>query len=198
MVSKSSGITSPRTAVNRIVWPIGRPKMSFSFKVAITTPRATVIKIIAASITSLNKPIHFKTKAKATAMTTIPLKAITAVFSGSTIFPACDLPFGLFFLCNKSKSISIPDKNISKITPRLDKKVRSCVEEIRLKPLDPMIIPTIISATAVGTLLIWKRAINIGMINANNTTKNSDNCAISLPFSHSINSNYTKKRAPFP
>lgn len=182
------------TAVSKIVCPIGRPRISFSFKVAITTPRATVIKIIAASITSLKRPTSFKTKASTTAVTTMLINAVTAVFNGSTVFPDCDFPLGLFFLVNKSKLISIPDRNISKITPRFDKKVKSWVAETRLKPLDPMIMPTMISATAVGTLLIWKRAIKIGITNANKTTKNSDNCAIILPF-HQCN--YTKKYVLF-
>ena len=111
----------------------------------------------------------------------MPAKAVKAVGKGSTVFPACDFAFGLFFRCKRSKLISIPDKNISKVTPRFDKNVKSCVETTMLKPLEPTIIPTIISAIAVGTVLILKRAIKIGITSANKTTKNSDNCAIYSP-----------------
>ena len=63
------------------------------------------------------------------------------------------------------------------MTPKFDKNDRSCVGRTILKPLAPRITPIIISATAVGTALTCNRAIKIGTISANKTTKNKDNCA---------------------
>lgn len=58
-----------------------------------------------------------------------------------------------------------------------------------------MIIPTIISATAVGTLVTRNRAIKIGITNAKSTTKNKDSCSNSIP--PSIITKIIQKNTPF-
>ena len=60
------------------------------------------------------------------------------------------------------------------MTPRLDKKVSWEVWVIRFKQLLPIKIPTMISATAVGTVVTRKRAMTIGITRAKKTVKNSD------------------------
>lgn len=53
-----------------------------------------------------------------------------------------------------------------------------------LKRLLPRIIPVTISATAVGTLEILKRAITNGMIRAATITMRSESCSIMFRFLH--------------
>ena len=172
-VSESMGTISPKTAVKRIVCPIGRLRISFSFSVAITTPSATVEKMIVANRTSLNIPVAFNAIPRINAVSMMPTNEATARLTGD--FLSLGAP-GRFL--NKLKLISIPDKNIKTITPRLDKKVRSRVCTTRLKPLLPKMMPTIISATAVGTLATLKRAINIGISRAENIIINIESCSI--------------------
>ena len=163
------------TAVSKIVCPIGRPRISFSFKVAMTTPKATVIKMIEARATSLKRPRAFIPKASKTEATATPPKAKAATTMGLTCLPLSDFRARVcFFGLSKSKSISIPDKNIKTMTPRLDKKVSWEVWVIRFKQLLPIKIPTMISATAVGTVVTRKRAMTIGITRAKKTVKNSD------------------------
>ena len=59
-VKPNIGTISPNTAVSRIVCPIGLLKISFSLRVAITTPNATVENRIVANRGSLNRPATFK------------------------------------------------------------------------------------------------------------------------------------------
>ena len=157
--------------------------MSFSFNVAITTPRATVEKIIVANKISLNKCKLLIIKAITNEEITMRPNACEAIITGdllSRFFPGV--------LRNRSKLISIPDKNINIITPNDDKKFNVQLGLTILKKLFPRIIPVIISAMAVGIEETLNRAIIIGIINAANITINSDNCCIfsfSLPILYS-------------
>ena len=103
-------------------------------------------------------------------MAKTPAKATEAKRTGEAVACSSLLP-GL----KRPKSISIPDKNINKMTPRSESNVRVSVWWTKFRPDCPRIIPTTISATAVGTLVILKRAIIIGITRAANMTINIDN-----------------------
>ena len=64
------------------------------------------------------------------------------------------------------KSISMPLKNSSKITPNVDMLVRIESMCTRLRQLLPIMMPTMISATDVGRSLMLKRARIIGVAKA--------------------------------
>ena len=64
------------------------------------------------------------------------------------------------------------------MTPKLDKKVKWSLGVMTLKQLFPITIPTMISATAVGTVVTCRRAMTMGITRASRTTKNSENPSI--------------------
>ena len=87
----------------------------------------------------------------------------------------------------RSKLISIPERNIKIITPKLESSVNEDVSWTILKALFPRRIPATISATAVGTLETLNRAIAIGIISAANIIISIDNCCIIFPLSRKNN-----------
>ena len=101
----------------------------------------------------------------------IAVKAITAIRAGLILL--C-LDSGKSFFLKRSKLISIPDRNISKITPKFDRSDTLLVIFMVSNKLFPRIIPVTISATAVGIALILNRAITIGITKAAKLTINID------------------------
>lgn len=135
--------------------------------------------MIIASITSLKSPINFNISAKISAITVIVAKEKTAIRAGLTLL---GLVSGKSFFLNKSKLISIPERNISNITPKFDRSDTLLVILIVFNKLLPKIIPVTISATAVGIALILNRAIIIGITRAARLTINRDKSTFFLPY----------------
>ena len=175
MVRASIGTTSPRTAVSRIVCPAGRPRISFSLRVAITTPRATVEKRIVAKKTSWKRPIWLRMIPRMAALTMTRPNACPARLTGDFGLGAAP---GCFL--KRSKLISIPDRNISIMTPIVDIMLNASVVVTIPKRLLPRIIPVTISATAVGTLEMLNRAITSGISRAATITISMDSCSITF------------------
>ena len=144
-----------------------------------TTPRATVEKRIVARKMSLKRPIRLRM---------IPRMAAVAITRPNTC-PArltgdCGLGAAPGCLLKRSKLISIPERNISIMTPIVDIMFSVAFGDTILKRLLPRTIPVTISATAVGTLEILKRAITNGMIRAATITIKSESCSIMFRFLH--------------